>query len=297
MLTTQKQTQQQTSLDDILSCPLFKATVAEYLGEGELSLTNRKSCYFVRKIDENVLPENKLLIVRLLLLPPGGFTGIRRNILSVHPEARTVKLRILGAIAPEKRGYKPLIREIEFMYAPIRQVPTSAELPYAYYSDEYCRKELKSWRSWFYAVKEDGWGNFHSLVNLSGEWAVIVVEKELIDHKPIKIANFLNELDNQKARHLQHLLQMIQLQGDAFFTKPQQIEEILSFPPSILVPILIRLLNVPETGKHEPCTYFGLLLKLSKQRRSLVMAEVQQAISLQVAPSYYLHDLKRKLSS
>ena len=56
------------------------------------------------------------------------------------------------------------------------------------------------------------------------------------------------------------------------------------------------MLNVQETGKHESCTFFGLLLKIAKKEQILVLDEVRKAKQSKTAPYYYLEDLESKLA-
>ena len=231
-----------------------------------------------------------------MYFPPLGFTGDEINLLNPHPEARKARVKILGKINPTKKGFKPLIREIKFSFSLTRSVPTEKTSAYAKFSEKYSKSQLKSWKNWFYVVKENGWGNFHSLINLSNEWVVAFLEKELVDQKTIDLKSYFEKLPQPEAKKLRVAIQRIEHTGDKIFDDTKFVSELLKFPSKILVPFLIQMLNVQETGKHENCTFFALLLKIAKKNKRQVLEKVKQAIELKSAPYYYLEDLKRKLS-
>jgi hypothetical protein len=94
---------------------------------------------------------------------------------------------------------------------------------------------------------------------------------------------------------LKDILKQIETKGDKIFQNKQLVKELLKIDHNILVPILIRMLNFKETGKHEPCTFFAILLKIIKTNKKLVSKEVDKAIKFKTAPYYYLQDLKKKI--
>jgi hypothetical protein len=153
----------------------------------------------------------------------------------------------------------------------------------------------KSWKNWFYVVKENGWGNFHSLVNLTSTWVVLVIEKQLLDQKPIRIGELLKNLTKKQANTLQKDLQFITSNGDEVFTHPAIIQRIVKLPLSVITPILVQMLNVQETGKHQNCTFFALLLKLAHRDRVYVRDVIKDAHTRKTAPHYYLADLQKKM--
>ena len=123
-----------------------------------------------------------------------------------------------------------------------------------------------------------------------------LLEKELVDQKTIDIKFYLEKLPQPEVKKLKVAIQKIERIGDKIFDDAKFVSELLKFSPKILVPILIQMLNVQETGKHENCTFFALLLKIAKKNKRQVLEEVRRAIELKSAPYYYLEDLDRKLS-
>ncbi len=222
------------------------------------------------------------------------------NLLSPHPEARSAKVRILGKIRPGKKGFSPVNKEVKFIFSLKREAPTEPDSSYSDYlksPSKFYGIQLKSWRNWFYVVKKNGWGNFHSLINLSNDWVVMILEKELSDRKEINIKNILKSLPATRARALTDILEQIGVAGDKVFKDKYLIMRLLRFDAKILVPVFIRMLNWQETGRHEACTFFAFLLKVAKNNKRLVIAEVDKAFRSKTAPNYYLQDLKNKLSA
>src|SRR3989344_1091131 len=176
----------QSNLYEIYESSLFQKTLKKFLGSGNTEVITRPACFFVR-----LKSEDTKFIKRIIVFPPLGFTGDEVALLNPHPEARKARIRILGKINPIKKGFKPLIREIKFSFSLTRSIPTEEMSAYAKFSGKYCKSQIKSWKNWFYVVKENGWGNFHSLINLSNEWAVALLKKELIDQKEINLKPYL----------------------------------------------------------------------------------------------------------
>ena len=281
----------QSNFYEIEQSSLFQKTLKKFLGNRETEVITRPACIFVR-----LKSEDTKLVKRIIVFPPLGFTGDEIALLNPHPEARKARVKILGKINPTKKGFKPLIREIKFSFSFTHSIPTEKISAYAKFSEKYCKSQLKSWKNWFYVVKENGWGNFHSLINVSNEWVVALLEKELIDQKEINIKPYLEKLPQLEAKKLQIALQKIEQVGDKIFDDKVFVSRVLKFPSKILVPILIQMLNAQETGKHENCTFFALLLKIARKSKKQVLEEVKRAIELKSSPYYYLDDLENKLS-
>lgn len=276
--------------EQIESSFLLKKTIRKVFNNADYEFIKRPGCFFIRAKNED-----KKIIQRMILFQPKGFTGNKLDLLNPHPETRTAKIEILGKLNPIKQGYKPLIREVNFIFSLKREMATEQNSPYAKYSKKFCRSRLLSWKNWFYVIKESGWGNFHSLINLSNEWVVVILEKNLIDQKPINLEPILKKIPQRDAKILSKHLKEIELLGDKIFDHPNIVRTILSFTADILISALIQMLNIQETGRHEPCTVFALILEIARKNKPLVLTELNKAIKLDLAPYYYLEDLEKKL--
>lgn len=277
-------------LVDILSSPLFKKTHKEFFGGGKVEVIKRPHFCIVR-----LEKENKHRVIRFIILPPGGCTSDTKEFLNPHPEARRVKVYIFGEILASKKGFRPLVGSVEFRFAEKLFIPTSFYSPYAKYREKDCRTLKKTWKSWFYVVKENGWGNFHNLVNCTKQWVVLVIDKQLFDRKKFKLEKFLNKLSTQQAKALIKDVKFIERNGDEVFRHPEIIRRLTRLPLQVSTPVLLRMLNVQETGKHQNCTFFAILLKLARRDRVYVRSEVRNAIKHDLAPNYYLEELHKKL--
>jgi len=281
----------QYTFSEIRKSLLFQNALKKFFGnldEDNFETVTRPACFFVR-----IKHEGNKINKRVIIFPPNGFTGDKVDLLNPHPDTRKAKVKILGKIDPTKKGFKPLLDEVQLIFSTTSNLPTETSFAYGRFSKKHCQTLRKSWKNWFYVVKQNGWGYFHSLVNLSTDWVVALLEKELTDQKNINNEAYLKKLPHADAQKLQGFLKTINLVGDQIFKNQTITAKILKFPPKILVPILIQMLNVQETGKHENCTYFALLLKIAKKNKSLVLVEIKKAIKLKLAPYYYLEDLKK----
>jgi len=278
------------TFDDITRSSLFETTTKKFLETSNLEVIPRPACFIIRPKSEDAH-----FVKRLIVFPPNGFTADEKSMLNPHPEARKARVKILGEINPFKKGFRPLVRKIEFTFSIKRDIPTENGSAYARFSKEFCGSLLKSWKNWFYVTKENGWGFFHNLVNLSIGWVLAVLEKHLVDQKEINIRHYLDQLSKPQQNILLGCLREIQEHGDGIFENKNVVSEVLKFPSSILVPILVQMLSMRENGKHEPCTIFALLLKIAKSNRNVVLKEVDRAKAYNLAPSYYLDEMAVKL--
>ena len=73
------------------------------------------------------------------------------------------------------------------------------------------------------------------------------------------------------------------------------LSKIYNFDVKTITPPLIEMLNVLETGKHEPCTVYALLLKVG--RKNNILEYLKEAEKNKTAPKYYLEELIVKLSN
>ena len=282
-----------STYSQIILSPLFRKTIKSFFQSQDYEIIERPASFSIR-----LKKEDPQTVRRIILLPPHGFTADKINLLSPHPEARNAKIKILGKIKPNNQGFSPVNEEVKFVFSLVREVPTEKDSSYSDYSKfskEYYGRQLKSWRNPFYVVKENGWGNFHNLINLSDDWLILSLEKKLTDKKKINISDPLKLLTATQAVKLKGILKQIETKGDKIFKDKISVANFLAFNPKILVPVLIQMLNFSETGRHEPCTFFAFLLKIVKKDKKLVLAEVNKALKLKTAPYYYLEDLKKKI--
>jgi len=97
---------------------LFNRVLSKFL-PGEREIVERPASFSIR-----LKKEDLHIINRIILLPPHGFTADKINLLSPHPEARRAKIKILGKIKPENKGFAPVSKEVKFIFSLFREVPT-----------------------------------------------------------------------------------------------------------------------------------------------------------------------------
>ena len=278
------------SISEILSAPIMQATVRNVLGNEQYNIVERPGTYIL-----TLNEEPKDYCKRIILLKPQGFTSNNLNELSSHPEASEAVIEIKGAVRPQNKGYFHVKNCVEYIYLNKDDVKTSPDYPYA--NAEGAMIEIKTSRTKFKAVKRNYYGFYHNLTNLTNEWLVLILNKKLNLSKQIDHSIIENSGKMQR-RSLQDLIDKVSEEGDSVFkNNPAVVERIYSMNPSTSIPALITLLNMDEKGKHEQCTIFAIILKISKKHQSLARKLLQKAEKEESASPFYIHELIRKIKN
>ena len=279
--------------EDISNLPFLKETVKHEL-DGDTVVVNRKSRSFIIKKKN----ETGDIATRIIVIPPHGFTGNYVDELNCHPEVRYAKLTIRGGIRKENNGYiklKPALKYLYYITRKVSDVTDFAEVR-ADYNNEFYREEVKSSNETFYVVKEDGEGFYHNLVNISNDWLVLVLSKYLKDLKTLDLEKLTANFNEDEKNTVRQFVSFLKNEGDElFYTKPFILAKVMEMNVSKIIPVLISLLNIPETGKHEQCTVFAIILKFSKKHSQEVLKHISHAALKETAPSYYLEELIDKI--
>lgn len=268
--------------------------IKNLFGNKKTEIIKRPACFIIKAKEES-----DGILKRIILLPPHGYTANKINEMNPHPEARMAKITIKGGVRPNRRSFSLLKDFIKFVYSTKRDVPTKKNEPYAKMdstrNDQ--TEEIKSSKDIFFVVKENGVGFYHNLINLGDDWAVLVLEKYLRSGKELDLKHQIKKLNKKSQNLVKLLFDKIKLCGDKIFEKEKQlITDLLKLDIKIIIPILIEMLNIRETGKHEPCTIFGLILKKGREDKSKTIYYLQQALDKNAAPRYYLEELILKLN-
>jgi len=92
-------------------------------------------------------------------------------------------------------------------------------------------------------------------------------------------------------------MNQIESKGDYIFKENLfLINQVMKFDPNKLIPLLIAALNIKDSGNHEACTVFALLLKIGKKFPDKVKNYILNAKKDKSAPDYYLQKLETKIS-
>ena len=204
----------------------------------------------------------------------------------------------MGGIKPNREGFNLIKKVIKFIYYTKREIKTIENYPYvlADKNNPYYKEKIKSSREKFFAVKENGEGFYHNLINLSDEWVLLILEKELRLQKEMNITSKIEGLNEKQKEIIKDLIKSVQENGDKIFNENKElIKRLLELKTNEAFPILIEGLNIYETGKHEPCTIYALILKFAKRDKELATKYLKEALEKNDAPEYYLNELSKKL--
>lgn len=282
--------EQPYKFDEIINSPIAKSTLEIIFGSKETEIIKRPASFIIRLKNE---PENK--VSRIIFLPPNGFTANEINETSPHPEIRKAKIEIKGGVKPNKAGFNILKDVIKFQYYTKRNIKITEDEPYPKIDGKDYKEEVKSSKGKFLVVQENGIGFYHNLVNLADEWILLILEKELRLQKGPDFTSFITDLSKNQQKNITLLYDKILLYGDDIFEKESKlIQNICNFDVDIITPPLIEMLNVLETGKHESCTIYAILLKVG--RKNNIIDYLKKAVKSKTAPEYYLEELIAKLS-
>jgi hypothetical protein len=260
-------------------------------------LITRPASYMVRnKI------EGDRDIHRIILLPPRGYTADKINQTNSHDEAEYATIEIKGAVRKDKNSFSKL-RNCLFM-ASIPENGTTSDLnkPYLLYevdkdNNPDLQKTLHSaGTAPFAVVRSDGYGFYHNLVNVTDDWLVLQLYKRLRPQRKVDLSITLSKIPKADAALLQHLYIAIVTYGDEVFYKAQDlVEGVCRLPLSNSLPALCEMLYVHDSGKHEACSAFAIILKAGRDQPDEVKAFLEQQIKTSSVPKYYAEQLIRKI--
>ncbi len=281
------------TVTEIIKLSPVKETIRRLFQNKETELIQRPGSYILKLLHE---PEEQ--IFRIILLPPHGYTSNQVDETSPHPEARRAKITVKGGIKPHNSGFSILKDIIKYQYYSDRDIKIANDFPYPKTGGTDFKEKLISAKQAVFVVQENGIGFYHNLVNLSREWVLLVLEKELRLQKNPQIELAIHSLNAEDKRTLLTLYKKILRYGDLLFDNDKQlINKVCNFDVTKSIPPLIEMLNVHETGKHEACTVFGIILKIGKKNPEKVLKYLKEAAVQKSAPIYLLKKLQKKLGS
>jgi hypothetical protein len=279
------------TLDEILPAPSLKNLINNLFHQSKYHLVDRQDFYVIKRVKE----ANDYL-TRIILLPPGiktamDFTGIGEfKIMSPHPDFEEANIEIKGGLVPGQQGFSGINNALKFCYYTKREVRVGQ-------SEFYEEKFKSSGEPKFKVVKSNGWGFYHNLVNRSNEWLCLVLKAKLHPLKKVILKDKLSRFSVKEKKSVKDLFDKIKLKGDYVFKEDLSlINQVIEFDPDKTAPVLIEALNLRNSGNHEACTVFALLLKIGRKFPERMRKHIKSAIINKSAPEYYLKQLKIKLS-
>lgn len=277
-----------SDLAKVISAPIMQATIHTILGTESYDIIERPSSYILARKKE---PMDRCK--RIIILKPNGFTSNSLGELSSHPEASEAVIDIKGAVRPTNKGYFLIKNCIEYAYLNKDEVKTSPNYPYA--DSECAIREIKTSRTKFRAVRRNYYGFYHNLINLTNEWLVLVLDKKLNLSKRIDYS-LIEKVGKRQKAVLQDLIDKVTAEGDGIFnSSPAVVERVCAMNPNASLPALITLLNIDERGKHEQCTVFAIILRISKKYPLVALSHLQNAEKNNTSSPYYLQELIKKI--
>ena len=277
----------------IQSYPL-RYLIREKFRKNEWVLITRPASFLIKATKES---DDRLQ--RIIVLPPHGHTADHANELNPHPEARRAKITIKGGVRNGKTGFSSLKRVLKYCYLENRDVETLNSHPYVRITPgmKKYHEFIKSTKETFFVVRENGIGFYHGLINLSDDWLVLLLDKELRLLKSMDIESTLLTLEEHEQNLLRNLLLAIEKKGDRVFVEhPDLVNAVSMLKPHVAMPTLIEGLNIHDSGQHEACSVYATILKLGKAYPQEVSAQLQAARNAKNAPPYYLEELIGKLA-
>lgn len=278
-------------LNEILNSPQVRRVIHQLFKKQAVEVIKRHASSILKLKHE---PEER--VFRIILLPPHGYTSNKQDETSPHPEVRRAKIEIKGGIRPEKSGFSILKNILKYQYYSKKDIKIDNNLPYPKIGKQHYRELIKSAKETFFVVRENGSGFYHNLINVSNEWIMLVLDKELRLQKTPDVESVVRELSRNEQKIFLTLYKHILRHGDEIFNKNKGlINKVSNFDVDKAIPPLVEMLNVIETGKHEPCSVFGIILKIGKKNRRQVNKCLKEAVLKKAAPTYYLRELQKKL--
>jgi len=283
-------------INTVLKIDFVKALVSNVCGD-EVDLVVRDNSFAVRSNTETERD-----IHRVILLPPKGFTANAPDQMNSHDEADYATIAVKGAIKEDKQGFSKLRNCL--LVASKNENGTVSELnqPYLTYDleegDQFglTLKKHSAGTAPFPVVKNNGFGFYHNLVNLTDEWLALQLHKRLRPQKAVDLEPYLKEIPKDSAVALKKLYEAIVEHGDGIFEQtPELVQEVLNLPLNNSLPVLGEMLYVHDSGMHEACTAFGVILKIGNKHPETVTNFLDSALKTQSIPSYYAQQLIAKI--
>ena len=281
------------SLKEILDSLIAKSLINTIFNGREIEILTRPGSHILKL---KVEPEEK--VTRVIILPPKGFTSNEIDELSSHPEARIAKITIRGGIRPNNSGFNLLKDSIKYAFYTKRDIPTKQNYPYAKIdkNNSLYKEEIKSARERFLVVRKNGSGFYHNLINLSNEWVLLILEKEINLQKEMNISKLIKKLNYNENKIILKFVEEVKNYGDEVFIRDKEIiESLLKLNTVDVIPVLINALNINESGRHEQCTIYALILKFAKKDKETTLELVKEALKNREAQDYYLKELIKKI--
>ncbi len=283
------------NINDLLKVNFVAALINKICGQ-RIELIQRPASYIVRSTQEKA-PD----LSRVLILPPKGYTANAYLQTNAHDEALKATIKIHGGVR-EGKHYFSTLKDCLLMVSFNKSAGVSnLNKPYVVFDDLNTKGLTASFHSAntppFSVVKPNGIGFYHNLINQTEDWLVLELKKTLRTQRSPKLKQLTKGLTATTASLLHQTYEAIITHGDELFQKePVLIQELEQLPIQVSLPALIEMLYAYDTGKHEACTAFALILKVGKQAPSYTVELLLEKMQQNEMPSYYGEQLVEKIN-
>lgn len=283
-------------IQDILQKNYIQDLIINTCGE-DTDLITRQNFYGVRNSVEKDRD-----IFRVLILPPKGFTANEINQMNSHDEADFATIEIKGAVRSDRSGFSKIKDCLLVASKSENGAVSELTQPYLTFDLEENNQNTltltkhSAGTAPFYVVKNDGFGFYHNLINLTDDWLVLKLHKALRPQRGVDLEPFFKIMQNEQADILKNLYSALRKYGDNIFKHEMKIvNAVMNLSPKDNLPALGEMLYIHDSGMHEACTVFGIILKISNHRPQEVLNFLHDALKNEKIPSYYAHQLINKI--
>lgn len=276
------------NIDKLLEKNFVKDLIHQTCGE-EREVISRPACFVVRGKSES---SDK--VERLIILPPMGYTANSTTQTNSHDEADSATIEIFGAVRDDKNGFSKL--KDCLMVPSYYEDGSVSELnkPYLTYDlsidngPHFSNEVYSAGEPPFHVVKNDGFGFYHNLINTKDDWLVLKLVKKLRPAKNVDLTPIIASMPANEAIKINKLYAAVIEFGDDIFSEvPTLIGDICNIDLSKVMPALFEMLYVYDTGKHEACSVFAIILKLGKKYPDAVTIYIEDGLRTENLPKYY----------
>lgn len=285
------------NIENLLKVSFVSALTNRLCGDNT-EIIERPASFIVRSKEEG-----ERNIHRVIIIPPKGYTADKPNQTNSHDEAEYATIKINGAVREDKQAFSK-IKDC-LLVASFNEKGKVSELnkPYLTFDLTEDNADLitnthSAGEPPFSVVRSDGYGFYHNLINISDDWLVLSLYKRLRPQKPVNLEHHFAVIQDEYAEILNKLYNAVVIHGDGIFEKePDLIRKVTNIPPSTALPSLGEMLYVHDTGKHEACSVFAIILKIGRSNPELVTSFLQDSMIYDTIPSYYARQLIEKINN
>ena len=280
----------------VLQTDFVSALTNRILGD-HLTIIKRPASFIVRASEED--PRE---CERIIILPPQGYTGNEPNQTNCYEGVEKAVIDYKGTVRPGKRGFSR--RKNSLLIASFNEFSLVSDLEKPYVEFDLNNPSPKldvqvhsAGAAPFSVVKVDGTGFYHAALNLTDEWSVFTAHKIIRPKKDADIERYCRVMQDEHANLFRNLQQQILEHGDDLFNvDPALIQSILELPPHISLPPLGEMLYIRDTGRHETCTAFAMILKIGKACPKVALSYLGKAVNDNTIPEFFGTQLIEKIN-